>query len=313
MAAPQATGICRTQILTPLCQIFRGRVEPWSSQARLRLLYRDCESPEGMATGLVGSVWDSTWNAGGGVCMLSVTVTIRDCAIHSNTAAITGMGSSGGIHLLFRLSLLADNTIHDNTASKGVRFETGGVGRTTRYAIVTGNTIWDNVANTAGTAIGGGLQLETGVPTLRANVLLRDVASRHCNTVLVSQTMGIRVAGECQAALNGAPPYANPGGSTAVSGTTAATSEVTAFLALAPDGYHVERLSEALDPGVESGVTGDVDGELRPRETSHRMGPSNEGSGISADRRHGNTNNRDTLPLRRMLLARQNWLASVRK
>lgn len=136
----------------------------------------------GNATGLGGGIWGIAHNAGG-VYVVTATATIRDCAIFSNTAAITGTGG-GGLYLLYSPATLAHNRICSNIAGMEDWGEGGGLSISRSAATLEDNVIEDNVGNSRREGIGGGLYLEGrypwGVgPTARFhnNIFRRNTAS----------------------------------------------------------------------------------------------------------------------------------------
>jgi hypothetical protein len=91
------------------------------------------------------------------------------------------------------------------------------------------------------------------------------------NTILVSQTMGITATANSTATLNGALWYSNTAN---ISGTgaIAVTNAVIGAPAFAADGYHLTAASMAIDRGVNSGVTTDIDGNPRPLGAGYDLG-----------------------------------------
>jgi uncharacterized repeat protein (TIGR01451 family) len=83
------------------------------------------------------------------------------------------------------------------------------------------------------------------------------------NTILVSHTVGITVAAGNTVTLNGVLWYSNTTNHDG-EGTITITNEYTGNPAFAADGCHLIAFSEAIDKGVDAGVTDDVDGEPRP-------------------------------------------------
>jgi hypothetical protein len=91
------------------------------------------------------------------------------------------------------------------------------------------------------------------------------------NTVLVSHTVGITVAANNTATLNGVVWYSNTidyGGE----GTIIITNPYTGDPAFGIDGYHLTVLSEAIDRGVDVEVEDDIDGHPRPQGRGYDLG-----------------------------------------
>jgi uncharacterized repeat protein (TIGR01451 family) len=103
----------------------------------------------GQADGLGGHPWGGGSDTGGGLHVVTATVTIQDCWVHGNAA-----GFGGGIHLAFARGTIRDSEITANTAHWG-----GGVGLRMAGADIEGNLISGNhaVASVAVPCSGGGI------------------------------------------------------------------------------------------------------------------------------------------------------------
>ena len=91
------------------------------------------------------------------------------------------------------------------------------------------------------------------------------------NTILVSHTVGITVTDGNTVTLDGVLWYSNTtdyGGE----GTITVSQSYTGNPAFAADGYHLTFFSEAIDKGVDAGVTTDIDGLQRPRGFAPDLG-----------------------------------------
>jgi hypothetical protein len=138
----------------------------------------------GNADGLGGLI---TTDEGGGLLILTATVTLRDSQVYSNSAYMGGgicvarshpdivgnaiydnsAGSQGGgVHLRFTGGTVRDNAIFDNQAHE----QGGGVHVVYSDVEVSGNTIYGNRA-----PAGGGVTLSGYYPTLRGNAILNNV------------------------------------------------------------------------------------------------------------------------------------------
>jgi hypothetical protein len=91
------------------------------------------------------------------------------------------------------------------------------------------------------------------------------------NTVLANHTMGITVAANNTATLNGVLWFGN-GTDTSGAGTITVSHAVTGDPAFATDGYHITVSSAAFDAGVDAGVTTDIDGDVRPKGSAPDLG-----------------------------------------
>jgi hypothetical protein len=83
------------------------------------------------------------------------------------------------------------------------------------------------------------------------------------NTILVSQTMGITVSVGSLVNINGILWFGNLQ-NTGGSGVINKTNEYSGDPFFAPDGYHLTPNSAAIDMGVPSGTSRDIDLEPRP-------------------------------------------------
>jgi hypothetical protein len=145
----------------------------------------------GDATGLTGYGYAGVHDAGGGVYVISATVTLSDNQIYSNTAPYGG----GGIFLNYSNGQLNHNQIFDNQVNTGgggvfiyqgsptleantVISNTsnnlgGGLYLFSTPAILIGNTIGGNSAN----SLGGGLDVASCSPTLSGNIFSKNAAN----------------------------------------------------------------------------------------------------------------------------------------
>jgi hypothetical protein len=80
------------------------------------------------------------------------------------------------------------------------------------------------------------------------------------NTIFVSQSLAILATMTSTATLDGVLWYSN---TTNFSGTITATHAITANPGFAADGYHLLAGSNAINAGVPSSVTTDIDGDPR--------------------------------------------------
>ncbi len=138
----------------------------------------------GDATGMTGYGYYGDYDAGGGVYVITASVTLRDNQIYSNTAPYGG----GGMFLSYSNGQLDDNQIFDNQVDSGgggvfiyqgaptlednmVISNTsnnlgGGLYLFSTSATLTGNNIRGNSANN----LGGGLDVASCSPTLKGNL-----------------------------------------------------------------------------------------------------------------------------------------------
>jgi len=201
----------------------------------------------------------------------------------SNTAQY-----GGGLYLIFtKNALLSRNTIASNRANQG-----GGLYLGKRDATLTNNVIADNRSSTSGS----GLYIQASSPHLLHTTIARNsggdgsgvYATKQSsnysnvfltNTILVSHTAGITVtAGNTatlEATLWGSGDWANGtdwgGAGTIITGTHNYWDD-PAFVDPNAGDYHIGSDSAAIDKGVNAGVTGDIDGDLRPQGGGYDLG-----------------------------------------
>lgn len=91
------------------------------------------------------------------------------------------------------------------------------------------------------------------------------------NTIVATQTTGVYVESGSRAGIDGVLWYAN-GSDTGGAGTTTVSSQAAGDPAFALDGYHLTRGSAAIDSGVVTTVTTDIDGDARPLSSGYDIG-----------------------------------------
>jgi parallel beta-helix repeat protein len=201
---------------------------------------------------------------GGGVLFDNSAATLDRNTVASNTADYGG----GGLILYSSAAKLNENVIQNNAAA------VLGGGLYLLYespATLVNNVVIQNQAN----SMGSGLFIYDSSPYLLHNTIHSnsggDGSGVHVdggssvtliNTVLVSQTVGIAVAGGSGATLDGVLWYGN-GANTGGAGTIAVTRDVTGTPRFAADGYHLTAGSAAVDAGVDTWVNDDIDGQER--------------------------------------------------
>ncbi len=235
----------------------------------------------GDANGLDGE-WGS--DAGGGVYVLSATVTLKSNEIYSNTADIGGGVWLGGVHS----ATLSSNAIHANTAGVDLG-QGGGIALSESDSVILDNNV---IADNQADHEGGGLFLEWSTANLRHNTIVRnsgggisviqDSSVALTNTILVSHTVGIAIApyhSNCTATLESTlwgtgttwaniTPWVNNGSLSHVHDY----SGDPAFVNPDSGDYHIGEGSAAIDQGVDAGVTEDKDGIHRPQGSAPDLG-----------------------------------------
>jgi uncharacterized repeat protein (TIGR01451 family) len=116
----------------------------------------------------LGGTWEgtTTYDAGGGVYVITATATIRDSQVFNNTVA---GGDGGGLCLVSSDATVSGNTFTNNTArwGGGLSVEHGG------DATISGNSITANTAN----ADGGGMMLAYSDATVSGNTFSANSAT----------------------------------------------------------------------------------------------------------------------------------------
>jgi hypothetical protein len=116
----------------------------------------------GDASGLGGG--PDARDAGGGLYILTGTVTISNCTIFSNTGSTTGQGYGGGLYARGGSVVLRYNEIVSNTAATNVYGFGGGIYFERASSALLHNTIISNAASHWDAGQGGGLYLAGGAP-----------------------------------------------------------------------------------------------------------------------------------------------------
>ncbi len=231
---------------------------------------------------------------GGGLLLSSYgdrgTYTLTNNLISHNTALLLRGGglalfSGGGA----RPSLnMAGNTIISNTARLG-----GGLTILDGAATLINNLISGNQVSAGGT--GSGLYLESSAPS---RFWHNTIANNHggdgsgiyvnshvalTNTILVSHTVGVYVIANGSATLSGTlwgndTDWAGPGA--IITGTHNYWGD-PAFVDPAAGDYHIGPASAALDRGIPTTVTTDIDGDPRPIGPGYDLGADEYTAGLS--------------------------------
>jgi hypothetical protein len=134
----------------------------------------------GDATGLGGGPWPYD-GAGGGIFVVSATVSLDNCRIYGNLASSQGPGGGGGVYLYDSPSVLISNEIYSNTASLSDMSHGEGGGLVISQGDVTliGNTFKDNVGSgMAGGGLGGGAYVELSDSLFRGNLFMGNIAGK---------------------------------------------------------------------------------------------------------------------------------------
>jgi len=218
-----------------------------------------CLHGGGNATLIGDTVISNTagWD-GGGLYLNAGTTTLSGSTVMSNTAGRDG----GGLFLAFSMATLTDTVVADN--------QVGASGSGLYIVASSSRLVHTTIArNSGGDGTGVYAATDAGVS---ANVTLT-------NTILVSHTLGITVTAGSTATLESTLWHGN-GTDRGGVGTINHSNDYTGDPLFATDGYHLLAGSEAIDKGVDAGVTTDIDGD--PRDSAPDLG-ADERVGIGTD------------------------------
>jgi fibronectin-binding autotransporter adhesin len=179
----------------------------------------------GDATGLGGSKWGQ--DGGGGVYVITATVTISNNQVFSNTTPDQG----GGLFLKYSDATLSGNTVISNTANRGG----GGLYLENSAATLSGNTVMSNTAggggggllladsdavfisntvisNTVNFGGGGGLYLYESAATLSGNTVIFNIADYGGGLYLEGGTSALTSNSIISNTAYGTAPWGGGGG-----------------------------------------------------------------------------------------------------
>ncbi len=204
---------------------------------------------------------------GGGLYLCESTAELNGNFIGHNDAPF-----GGGVSACSSAILLNGNMVISNTADfgGGLNIEKSRVTSTNEVILDNGESglrVSGSILNLSHATIGHnnyGLYVTdyvepAGPPPRRRTYSLVVLT----NTILVSHTVGIEVIAGNAAQLNGVLWFSN-GLNTRASGAITVTHALTGVPAFYSDGYHLRSNSPAIDAGVTTGVSLDVDNQLRP-------------------------------------------------
>jgi hypothetical protein len=219
---------------------------------------------------------------GGGLYLRKGEVTLIGNAILSNTAGASG----GGVLMWASSAALEGNVVAGNTASGDDALWAGGGGVYLHAsdARLVNDVIVDNwVANQGGGLYINGSSAHLLHTTIARNGCIAAVSGRSSgvymrqefspsyaaltNTILTNHGTGLYAAEGTTARLDGVLWYDNTTANTDGVGTITVTHAITgtpAFVSDVAHPYHLGPGSVAIDAGVSTGVTSDIDGDPRP-------------------------------------------------
>ena len=226
------------------------------------------------------SVISNTAPYGGGVILYYSDATLSGNTVTSNAAS----GEGGGLSLLNSAATLSGNTV----AANSVNHEGGGLFLYDSDATLINNVVADNQANT----LGSGLYIKRSAPHLLHTTIARNTGDEGSgvyitgyqsgetyypstvamtNTIIVGHAVGIVVTVGDTATLNATLLHGNTTNWDGA-GTINHTNDRSGAPAFAADGYHLTSGSAAIDAGVGTGVTTDIDGDARPQGAGYDIG-----------------------------------------
>ncbi len=217
------------------------------------------------------SIYGNESTGGGGLYFWSSSgATVAGNKIYDNTA-----GGGGGLYFYSSGGATIDgNEVYSNTASNG-----GGIflyGGTD--VILRNNILWANEAS----GYGSGIRVQSAGAKFLHTTIARNVGDgiavfagtlRMTNTILVRNTVGVRIWSNCTATLAntlwGTGIWANAGDWVLQDGTSVLNTgtdnywDAPAFVDPDAGDYHIGPTSGALDRGANAGVYHDIDDEPR--------------------------------------------------
>jgi fibronectin-binding autotransporter adhesin len=152
------------------------------------------------------SVSESRIEDGGGVYVISATVTFSNNQVFSNTA-----DDGGGVYVISATAVISGNTIVSNTAE----WDGGGLYLASSDATLSDNTF---ISNTAKTGYGGGLMLGLSNATLSSNTFISNTAHGGGGLVLAFSTATLQGNTISYNAADGGGGLDVSGGSVTLSG-----------------------------------------------------------------------------------------------
>ncbi len=216
----------------------------------------------------------NTGNEGSGITVQDGEPTISGNTIEHNAANWRGgglvYGSSGGT--------LTANVIRDNEA----RWHSSAMRIAESAPTLVNNAIIDNELTDGGE---GAMLVLSSTVTLLHNTIAGNHGGDGCalyvessgtvmtltNTIVATQTTGVRVPSGSTAVLDGILWFANDD-NTDGGGTITVTHAYNGDPAFDADGYHLTENSAAIDAGVATAVIEDIDGDVRPSSSASDLG-----------------------------------------
>ncbi|MBN1874581.1 MAG: hypothetical protein JXA33_10160, partial [Anaerolineae bacterium] len=234
---------------------------------------------------------NSGYWGGGGLSIIDSEVVLDRNTIVSNTTGSTNPG--GGMYVSKSTATLSSNIVAFNTADRG-----GGVYLENGHSTITNNGFIDNQSRSTGSGLylrgeashlfhitiarnhggdGSGIYVTNGYDTSGLEKTYSTVALS--NIIVVSHSVGISVSVGNTVTVNGILWHSLPiTVSKSVTATVTVQNQYQGDPAFAADGYHITSASTALDKGVPTQITTDIDGEVRPQGIAPDLGADEIGA-----------------------------------
>ena len=216
----------------------------------------------------------NTGNEGSGITVQDSESLISGNTIEHNSAN----WRSGALAYFYSGGTLSANVIRDNDA----RWQAGAIRLADSDPTLANNVVIDNEVTDGGNS---GILIESSMPTFLHNTIAGNTSGSGyglylqsggsvvtlTNNIVATQTTGIRVEGGGSVLVDGALWYGNVD-NTDGDGTITVLNETVGDPLFASDGYHLMEGSAAIDAGVVTDVTTDVDGYPRPQGSGFDIG-----------------------------------------
>ena len=219
----------------------------------------------------------SVGNAGA-VFLERSNATVAGNTMISNTA-----GSGGAMYIFFSNdATVSGNVMRGNSATT----DGGGIVLQSTTIKLVNNVIVDNRL-TIGSAKGSGIFVQQSAARLLHNTIARNTGGDNSglsfstlipaaplvmtNTIIVSQSVGITTTAGNTVTVLGVLFFGN-GTNTTGAGPINITNQHNGNPLFAADGYHILPGSGAIDNGINTGVTTDIDGDSRPQGATPDLG-----------------------------------------
>lgn len=232
------------------------------------------------------SITTNTASSGGGGILVAaggVLPNLGVAQLRKNVVAGNSACYGAGLDLAFSTAVITANKISNNSAiycgydGSGIG---GGVLLDQRSdALLVNNMIFDNKAAIAGS----GLYISGSSPQFLHNTIVRNSGGNgsgihvedrfgvfstasFTNTILVSHTIAITVAANNTATLANTLWFGNVINTTGVGALVTGTTNFTghpAFIEPEAGNYYLSFLSDAIDKGIDAGITVDLEGQQR--------------------------------------------------